>query len=127
MLNVVDAMGASSTECQIIRVRDILLVSIGDSAASGEGDPDITDGNGNALWADSPNAGQHDRSGRAAAAKAALAIEQADPHTSVTFVDVTVSGAPIRPLDPNDPGIIKEVSGKENQLEQVKDIVGNRP
>jgi hypothetical protein len=126
-LHVTTAQGHSSSETQDIRVRDILIVSIGDSAASGEGDPDITDGNGNALWADSPNARQDDRSGRSAAAKAALAIEQADPHTSVTFVDVTVSGAPIAPHDPNDPGIINEVQGKENQLEQVKRIVGDRP
>jgi hypothetical protein len=129
----VTADGQSSSEFQIVRVRDILIVSIGDSAASGEGDPDVHGTNGQGvLWADSPHGREADRSGKAAAAKAALQIERADPHTSVTFVSVAASGdATINgliapgtwenplPGGPAGPG--------EGQLDEVRAIVGNRP
>jgi hypothetical protein len=154
-LTVTTQDGQTCAECRDITVKDILIVSVGDSAASGEGDPDILgreDPFGHwrtgPMWADSREGKQGevdytwtdangtkvqdghgatiDRSGRSAAAQAALRIEQADPHTSVTFVDVTVSGDPTDPAlsgDNNNPGVI----GHDGQLDEVKAIVGNRP
>jgi hypothetical protein len=132
MLNVRTASGQFNTVCQTITVRDILIVSVGDSAASGEGDPDIPgyyDSHGvwhPPQWADCPGADPAHRSGHSAAAKAALAIEQADPHTSVTFVDATVSGDPTDPKMSNplatNPGLV----GPAGQLDQVKGVIGNR-
>src|SRR5262249_4272406 len=119
----VTAGGQTSTEFQNVRVRDILIVAAGDSALSGEGDPDIPRRNGQGfVWADSPDSSRADRSGRAAAAKAALAIENADPHTSVTFVFVAVSGEKILPDANGNGGLI----GRGGQLDQIKAIVGNR-
>lgn len=84
----------------VIEVSDILIVSIGDSFASGEGNPD-TPGDP-ALWADDGMAAgslqelAHDlahRSTLAGPVQAALEIERSDPHTSVTFVFLAASGA----------------------------------
>jgi hypothetical protein len=137
MLNVRTAGGQFNTVCQTINVRDILIVSVGDSAASGEGDPDIPgyyDSHGTwhpPQWADTPSSGLEqirgvpDRSGHSAAAKAALAIEQADPHTSVTFVSEAVTGDKTDPSMSGDkihPGLV----GSGGQLDQVKRTVGNR-
>jgi hypothetical protein len=127
MLNVSTKQGQFSTVCQDITVRDILIVSVGDSAASGEGDPD-TPGyyQGGTwhppVWLDS----QTDRSGHSAAAKAALAIEQADPHTSVTFVSVANSGDPTDPKLSNPQSTNPGVVGPGGQLDQVAQIVGKR-
>lgn len=70
-------------------VDDILIVSIGDSVASGEGAPEI----------DAPVSGwqnnQCHRSAAAGPAKAAARLEEADPRTSVTFVHLACSGATI--------------------------------
>jgi hypothetical protein len=119
----VTAGGQSSTEFQTVRVRDILIVAVGDSEISGESDPDVPGQNGRGtVWSDSPGAAAADRSGRSASAQAALQIENADPHTSVTFVSVAVSGAKILPGS-DGPGLI----GPGGQLDQVKQIVGNRP
>jgi lysophospholipase L1-like esterase len=74
------------TDSRRIAVQDLLIVSIGDSVASGEGAPE--DGG----W-------QSERCHRSALAGPALAarrIEEADPHTSVTFVHLACSGAEVR-------------------------------
>jgi hypothetical protein len=84
----------------IIQVKDVLIVSIGDSYASGEGDPDVH-GVLEPQWAYSPdpamelqNADAH-RSTVAAPAQFALALQQKNPHEAVTFVSVADSGASI--------------------------------
>jgi hypothetical protein len=74
---------------QRIRIEDWLVVSIGDSVASGEGNPDRSAARG--RWHD---ASSH-RSGQAGHAQAALALERRDPTTSVTFVHLACSGAGI--------------------------------
>lgn len=77
-----------------VQVRDILWVSIGDSYASGEGDPEVPRTPGrNAVWGDSPAADARHFSILAAPAQAALAMERSDPHSSVTFVSVACSGS----------------------------------
>lgn len=74
------------TDSRRVVVQDLLIVSIGDSVASGEGAPE--DGG----W-------QSERCHRSALAGPALAarrIEEDDPHTSVTFVHLACSGAEVR-------------------------------
>lgn len=77
---------------QLIVVRDHLIVSLGDSYASGEGNPDVNrSGTTPARWVDK----RCHRSAHAGPAQAALALERADPHSSVTFLSFACSGATI--------------------------------
>ena len=77
---------------QLIVVRDHLIVSLGDSYASGEGNPDVNRaGSTPARWVDK----RCHRSAYAGPAQAALALERADPHSSVTFLSFACSGATI--------------------------------
>jgi hypothetical protein len=106
---------------QDVTVKDFLIVSIGDSYASGEGNPDVfqqvgynffgfpeNDLSVPARWADK----RCHRSAYAGAAQAAIAVEARDPKTSVTFLSFACSGATIdtpyradgNPLDPYVPG-----------------------
>lgn len=158
---------SSATATQIVPVEDLLIVSIGDSYVSGEGNPekrwDRCDGdicNRYVMWADdgSPDAdsayelyqdcgggsgvgsgsvcvpyrayavttesAEHIRAHRStlsAPAQMALAIENADSHTSVTFVSVAATGATINL------GLVGQQEGfMLSQLEQVRRLVGNR-
>jgi hypothetical protein len=74
----------------VVNVQDWLVVSIGDSVASGEGNPDRP-GRVSAGWADR----RCHRSSFAGTAQAALLLEKSDPQTSVTFVHLACSGATI--------------------------------
>jgi hypothetical protein len=116
-----------------INVRDILIVSLGDSIASGEGNPDIPqrfDISGfvtaGAKWVDR----RCHRSAYAGPAQAALAIEQRDPHTSVTFVSLACSGASVRHL--NELSYMGTEPGPDDtvplppQLDALRQIVGTR-
>jgi PKD repeat protein len=86
---------------QDVVVRDILIVSLGDSFASGEGVPDIPQRyhiewwwpvkDADAVWQDQ----RCHRSANAGPAQAALAIERMDPKTSVTFLSYACAGAMI--------------------------------
>jgi hypothetical protein len=83
-----------------IQVKDVLIVSIGDSYASGEGNP-VVPGIIAPQWAYSPdpamnteNANAH-RSTIAGPAQFALKLQEANPHEAVTFVSVANSGASI--------------------------------
>jgi hypothetical protein len=76
---------------QQVVVQDWLIVSIGDSVASGESVPDVPDASA-ARWQSTIC----HRSARAAPAKAAARIERADEHTSVTFIHLACSGADVR-------------------------------
>jgi hypothetical protein len=110
--------GRSDTQTQTVTVEDLLVVSIGDSNASGEGNPDQA-----AEWNFQPNpidpidieapTWWDDRCHRSLISGPALAayeIERADPHTSVTFLSFACSGAKItrglvdwyRGIDPPD-------------------------
>lgn len=84
----------------IVEVKDVLIVSIGDSYASGEGDP-VVPSPIDPQWAYSPdpamnaeNADAH-RSTVAGPAQFALQLQQANPHEAVTFVSVADSGATV--------------------------------
>lgn len=78
-----------ASDVQTVAVNDILIVSIGDSVASGEGAPEVlVPGTG---WQNE----QCHRSAAAGPAVAARLIEDADPHSSVTFVHLACSGADV--------------------------------
>lgn len=109
------------------QVRNILMVALGDSYASGEGNPRNVQAwlrEGGPLvsfspyWDDDPC----NRSVLGAPAQAALALEQADPRTSVTLVNVTCSGATI------DAGVLGPQRGASaiSQIERVRRIIGAR-
>ncbi|MHA3700622.1 Calx-beta domain-containing protein [Jatrophihabitans sp. YIM 134969] len=80
-----------------ITLKDTFIVSIGDSVASGEGNPDKVTRKDTPLplyqatWEDY----RCDRSALAGPAQAALRLEKRDPHSSVTFVHLACSGATI--------------------------------
>lgn len=105
-------------------VRNILVLAMGDSYASGEGNPRnveawLTQGGPfRPYWDDDAC----NRSARSAPAQAALALERSSPTTSVTLVDVTCSGAAITR------GILGRQAGTAaSQVEQALGIVGDRP
>ena len=117
--------GLTLTDTQTIRVRDLLIVSIGDSVGSGEAVPDVP-GLNRAEW----NSARCHRSGRASPAKAAARIEADDPHTSVTFVHLACSGAGI------ETGLLHGYEGAEPprsepnlppQLDQLRQVAERRP
>jgi hypothetical protein len=105
---------------QPVVVRDFLIVSIGDSYASGEGNPDIPQVMAEdpifhvplpwvvreAQWEDE----RCHRSSLAGPAQAALQLERTDPHSSVTYISFACSGANVKnpaykdvnPFDPYD-------------------------
>lgn len=92
-MDVTDAAGKTVlSKARDVRVRDLLIVVLGDSMSSGEGSPDlqITAGK-KARWVDP----QCHRSRWAPGALAAKAIEDMDPTTSVTFLSFACSGATI--------------------------------
>ena len=109
---------------QRIELRDYLIVSLGDSFASGEGSPDrkgsydvnipstadyvlgaavTTHERRPPLWQDP----RCDRSARSAHALLAKKIEDADVHSSVTFVSLACSGAGI------DKGLLGPYAGSQ--------------
>ena len=87
--------GSTGTATQDIVVRDLLIVSIGDSNASGEGNPHVNQVGGlrpaDDVWFDR----RCHRSAFSGHARAAASIEAADPHTAVTFISFACSGAEI--------------------------------
>ena len=77
------------SETQQIAVVGRLIVSIGDSIASGEGVPDVA--GAGVLWQDR----QCHRSARGAPALAAQILQRRDPQIPVTFIHLACSGATI--------------------------------
>jgi hypothetical protein len=111
-----------------ITVQDFLVVSIGDSVASGEGNPEVP-GVLSASWeSGSAAAAQCHRSRWAGTAQAALALEQADAHSSVTFVHLACSGATILNglLGPEVPGQGPVTVQQPAQFDQLKQLIGSR-
>ncbi|MDN5860342.1 MAG: GDSL-type esterase/lipase family protein [Pseudonocardia sp.] len=95
----------SDTYRETIAVVDHLIVSLGDSNASGEGNPDDIDwGPTDELdWMDD----RCHRSATSGPALAAAALEADDPHSSVTFLSFACSGAEITA------GLVEEYAGIE--------------
>lgn len=111
-----------------MRVDDVLVVAIGDSYASGEGNPDRRIVDETPEWADATDlavAAAHAAAHRSTVgwpARVALGIEDASPHTSVTFVDLATTGATI------DHGLLGARSSPATppQLDEVETIVEDR-
>lgn len=103
-------------------VQDFLVVSLGDSVASGEGSPDLPQSGGPERWQNQ----QCHRTALAGPAQAAIQLEQADEKTSVTFVHLACSGATV------EEGVLGPYAGIEpgallpSQVEQMRDLVGER-
>lgn len=127
-----DGQTISGSRTAPLVVRDILIVSIGDSYASGEGNPERR----SAIWADDGGSGvqlKHTRAHRstlAGPAQAALMVERADPRYSVTFVSVAASGATVYEglLGPYKGAVAEyqNLEALEPQLDEVRGIVGGR-
>jgi hypothetical protein len=95
-LTVTTQDGRSATTAGYIRFRDYLIISIGDSLASGEGVPLYPSPTRDGLrlpagWSDH----RCHRSWHSGHARAAQAIAAADEHSRVTFISVACSGAGI--------------------------------
>ena len=109
-----------------LTVDNILFVSMGDSYASGEGNPRNVEAflqQGSAGFRPYWDDNGCNRSARGGPAQAALALENASPKTSVTFVYVACSGATVRA------GILgpQRTAGQTvSQIEQVASIIGDR-
>jgi hypothetical protein len=129
-----------SSSTRTVIVKDWLIVSIGDSISSGEGNPDQPgDYEGRlehltafnvivhrpAVWKDQ----RCHRSALSGPAQAARQIEDNDPDTSVTFLSFACSGAEITHVysdtyDGEEPH--GEKSPLPNQIDAVKTLVGGR-
>lgn len=120
--------GVSSEVRNGATLKDYLIVSMGDSLASGEGNPDVR-GDYDLIGSDRPAQWKDERCHRSALsgpALAAKAVEDADPHSSVTFVSVACSGARIPHLSHwTYSGIVSRGGFRfPPQVEQVADLVG---
>lgn len=88
-LTVTAQNGQTHSVTKEIEVKDILIVSIGDCVASGEGNPDIPQKFDRFGFVEKGVKWQNKvchLSAKLGHAKAAIEIEQSDPHTSVTFI-----------------------------------------
>lgn len=108
------------------RVKDYLFVVLGDSYASGEGNPRNVQ-----AWIERPDQpfdpyyddNACNRSTRSGPAQAALALEKSSTKTSVTLIDVACSGATINSgvLGPQ-----TNAGQARSQIQQVQQLIGNR-
>ena len=127
-----DATQKSSN--QQILLRDLLVVSMGDSVAAGEGAPkEKFNLKHDAAWTDR----RCHRSKNGVQVLAAKELERRDPHTSVTFRHVACSGASIYEGADGDGGIVRPYRGIDrrtkdkpaflrSQVDVVQDAVGKR-
>lgn len=107
-------------------VLNYLMVALGDSYASGEGNPRNVEawlseaGAFRPYWDDD----NCNRSSRGAPAQSALALEKASPYSSVTLVDVACSGATV------DSGVLgpqRQAGQTSSQIQQLRGLIGERP
>ena len=102
----------------VARVRDWLIVSIGDSVASGEGNPADT----RPYWRNKPC----HRSAVAGPRLAATKLEQFDDHSTVTFIHLACTGAWIsddgKPkwLERKRQAVLRKAKGGETELELLE-------
>ncbi len=117
---------SGGTASTTVNVRDFLIAGLGDSAASGEGVPDIPAQKGQRVRWQAPRC---DRSALGFQPVAVKAIEDADKHTSVTFVHLACSGAGIASGEVGRywgiaPGDAKEPL--KAQLDDLSELIGKR-
>lgn len=129
-----DKVGTASG---IVRVDDFLIVTLGDSFAGGEGNPESTvrGDTVTALWLDDGSDDPDDsaiharhqeahRSTLSPSGQVALALEEADPRSSVTFVILAATGATI------DEGILGPKQGNLDlpaQIDELEPMLGCTP
>ncbi len=110
-------------QSMVANISNYLLVVMGDSYASGEGNPRNVNAwiknrftSFNPYWDED----QCNRSVHGAPAQAALKLEQASNKTSVTLVDVSCSGATVQK------GILgSQYRGMNSQIESVSKLIGD--
>ena len=134
-LTVSSSLGTDTMTKDVV-VQDWLIVSMGDSYGSGEGNADIEQ-QWSLGWPPASEARWEDRrchrSANAGSARAAKWLEAADPHTSVTFIHIACSGA--EALN----GLLRTYKGQSDskeaalmtpeidpQITQARELVGNR-
>jgi len=96
-LEITTTDGTTVKSKRDVPFRDYFIVSLGDSIASGEGNPDRICDQG-CHWWDPPETWQDrpcHRSALSGPSRAAQLIEEGDPTTSVTFVHLACSGAQV--------------------------------
>ena len=91
-LTITGVSGRSTSSTQTIDLRDYLIVSLGDSYASGEGNPEVP-GTYTIAFPPCRQAGKVQL--MTPCVQAALSLEREDPHSTVTFVSLACSGATI--------------------------------
>jgi PKD repeat protein len=132
-LVVEDSDGEEDVHRADIVVRDLLIFGVGDSYGSGEGNPDV-DASGEPLGDVGGAVGVEGvqwqnwrchRSALSGQVRAARLIEEADPHTSVTFVHLACSGGRVHR------GLLGEYLGIEEdgdpfppQIDRVAELAG---
>jgi len=130
-LSVVSKPGQQQEEFKAegpVAIRDFLILGLGDSLASGEGNPDKPGGTA-AVWKDP----QCDRSAISYQAQVALSLAKRDPKTSVTFVQLACSGAAISNYgQPGAGGLLDPYTGINPgpllpaQVDEAKRLIGGR-
>lgn len=98
-LTLTGVEGAQEVVTKSVTVKDLVIVSVGDSIASGEGNPDIS--SPGSKW----QLNRCHRSAFGGPAQAARWLEAADAHTSVTFLHLACSGGRIEG-DEASPGVL---------------------
>jgi hypothetical protein len=135
-LEVEDSAGGKATCSQSILAKDVVIVQLGDSYASGEGNPEVPASKPRFVrWADgytragSKQTGAETKQTKAmtrenleahrstlcASSQAALALERSDPHFSVTYINLAQSGATI------EEGLL---SGKDGSVTDTYELPG---
>lgn len=108
-----------------LEINDVLWVVLGDSIASGEGNPDLAmDSPGGPRWVDAACR----RSLRSGAAAAAYDHEEASTKSSVTLVDLACSGASITKgvLGPQEASEVLVSESRPAQLDVLDALIGDR-
>jgi lysophospholipase L1-like esterase len=118
--------GSALTGSRKIRVQDFLIVGLGDSIGSGEGNPDTPRGDGHpARWQDA----RCHRSADSYQSRTAQALENHDRQTSVTFVHLACSGAAIHEgVSAPYGGIVNPsaLAPLDGQIKAAEDLLHNR-
>jgi len=126
-LKVTDIDGHTAHTEHRVTVKDLLVVSIGDSVASGEGNPEVPDSKF-PTWTDT----RCHRSTLAGPSQGAELLEKRDPGTSVTFLSLACSGASILGADDDHGGLLTPYNGIENtaklpplppQIDQLRNLL----
>lgn len=129
----VTASGPSgaTTASKVVKVQNHLIVSLGDSYASGEGNPDkkaIWNRDGTLKRAPVWKHKDCHRSAYAASALAAVELENESPKTSVTFVHLACSGATAEEgLFGRYNGAVKDGNSNPPQLTEAARLANGQP